>query len=345
MQYEITKEIPLLNEKGHVTKEGWARYPYWQYDRKQARASRVRLKEWDYYLLTNQQKGYAISATISDLGYDGFIAIAYMDYKRKTVSQTSRNWPLPLGRVHLSSNCSADSAVAVSKPPLRASFIRKGNVRRLIFAAPELKLPDGSVGLDVNIALKQPQTMETMNIATSWKENRKAFYLNQKVNCMETTGIIRRGFAAETIEKDTTFSLLDWGRGNWTYSNTWYWASTSGLIDQVPFGLNLGYGFSDRTSASENVIFYDGKIHKLEEVSFTIPKGYTEGPWKIQSPRRLDLSFTPTLDRNSHFNFKVIKSLQHQVFGTFEGTAVLDDGTVLQIPHLLGFAEKVQNKW
>jgi hypothetical protein len=33
------------------------------------------------------------------------------------------------------------------------------------------------------------------------------------------------------------------------------------------------------------------------------------------------------------------------VFGKFSGTAVLDDGRTLQINNLMGFAEKVRNKW
>ncbi len=35
----------------------------------------------------------------------------------------------------------------------------------------------------------------------------------------------------------------------------------------------------------------------------------------------------------------------HQVFGRFSGTVVLDDGRKLQINDLMGFAEKVRNKW
>ncbi|MBR4862787.1 MAG: DUF2804 family protein, partial [Firmicutes bacterium] len=34
-----------------------------------------------------------------------------------------------------------------------------------------------------------------------------------------------------------------------------------------------------------------------------------------------------------------------QVFGKFTGKAVLDDGAVLEVKDLLGFAEKVHNKW
>lgn len=40
-----------------------------------------------------------------------------------------------------------------------------------------------------------------------------------------------------------------------------------------------------------------------------------------------------------------IKSLQSQVFGTFPGKVVLDDGTVLQVNNLFGFAEDALNWW
>jgi hypothetical protein len=32
------------------------------------------------------------------------------------------------------------------------------------------------------------------------------------------------------IFKKGAYGVLDWGRGVWTYSNTWYWASMSGEL-------------------------------------------------------------------------------------------------------------------
>ena len=51
------------------------------------------------------------------------------------------------------------------------------------------------------------------------------------------------------------------------------------------------------------------------------------------------------MDRASKTDLKLICSDQHQVFGRFSGTAVLDDGRKLEIRDLMGFAEKVRNKW
>ena len=43
-------------------------------------------------------------------------------------------------------------------------------------------------------------------------------------------------------------------------------------------------------------------------------------------------------------NALIIKSLQNQVFGRFNGTILLDD-EIVHINDLLGFAEKVTNYW
>jgi len=57
------------------------------------------------------------------------------------------------------------------------------------------------------------------------------------------------------------------------------------------------------------------------------------------------MKFIPCIDRNSSTNLLFIKSVQHQVFGYFTGEVVLDDGEKLKIDSMLGFAEKVVNRW
>ena len=124
-----------------------------------------------------------------------------------------------------------------------------------------------------------------------------------------------------------------------------------GEVDGHRFGFNLGYGFGDTSAASENMLFFDGKAHKLGRVDFGIPKkpdGSDDllSPWHFTDDEgRLDLVFTPILDRASKTDVLIICSDQHQVFGRFTGSAVLDDGTTVRIGNFLGFAEKVFNKW
>ena len=68
--------------------------------------------------------------------------------------------------------------------------------------------------------------------------------------------------------------------------------------------------------------------------------------WNMTSDDgRFEMEFQPVIDRASCTDVKLIKSDQHQVFGRFTGTAVLEDGTRLEVRDLMGFAEKVENKW
>ena len=57
------------------------------------------------------------------------------------------------------------------------------------------------------------------------------------------------------------------------------------------------------------------------------------------------MDFIPVIDRASRTDVKLICSDQHQVFGKFTGKMVLDDGTVIRLKDIMGFAEKVHNKW
>lgn len=345
MQREIIRKQELLDEKGHIIEEGWARRPLWRYKRDKIRAGALRIKEWDYYAIVSHEHQFCLTVTCSDLGFAGLFAIAFIDLKTGKVSQVDTIKPFTLGRLGLPPN-SGDHNVAFTNKTLRIAFSRREERRRLLFAAPNLLLPDGRRGLDVDLTLVQPPQLESLNIATSWEKKRTAFYLNEKINCLPASGTVRFGNDPISLKPHESFGVLDWGRGRWTYTNRWYWASASGRLEDRNFGLNLGYGFTDRSPASENAIIFDNSIHKLEEVTFNVPTDDYLKKWTItSSDGRCELEFTPVADRRSNFNLILVKSVQHQVFGNFSGTVVLDDGTALHIDCLPGFAEDVYNRY
>ncbi len=345
--HEVTKKQDLLSNKGTIVEEGWARHPVWIYDRKMIKASKLRIKEWDYYAITSKKDGWTLCGTISDLGYAGLFSISFIDYNKGAFAQTDKMKFFTLHKTGLSPSSAKDNDVCFSCEDMRLTFVKKGIKRNVLISAPKLVLPDGRVGLDARFELLQPNEMESMNIATSWAEKRNAFYLNEKVNCMPAKGTLRRGNDTETIDfDDDVWGVLDWGRGRWTYKNTWYWGSGSGSVDGHLFGFNIGYGFTDRTPASENVIFYDGKIHKLDDIEFCIPEDDIMKNWKFtSSDGRFEMDFKPVVDRFSDTNALIIRSRQHQVFGYFTGDAKLDDGTVIHLDRFPAFAEKVYNRY
>jgi len=334
----------LLNANGELSERGYATQLVKQYDRKAIKASKMRIKEWDYYLVTNQEFGVAL--TIADNGYMGLISATFLDFKNKTEKTVSPMVIMPMGKMHMPST-SESGDVHFENKKVELSYYHEEGGRRLVLNMPKF---DGVFPLIVDILLTDIPA-ESMVIATPFKEDPKAFYYNQKIVGMRAQGIVIHKGEELEVKSENSFGILDWGRGVWTYENTWYWGAGNGLIDGKIFGFNIGYGFGDTSAATENMLFYEGKAHKLEGVEFLIPKT-ADGqddfmrPWKFSSTDgRFEADFTPILDRAALTSLVIIASDQHQVFGYFNGKAILDDGTVIKLVNFLGFAEKVSNKW
>ncbi len=341
MQQEITASFPLLDGQGNLNRAGYARSLLPVYRRADIRASRLRIKEWDYYLVNNGR--FALALTVADNGYMGMDSVSLLDFETGLNLTNSPMSLLPLGRIGLPETSQAGHTEHGDKShALR--FVNRGGGRRLLTARMDSFGPEGA--LDARVELSE-EPAESMVICTPFQKAGH-FYYNQKINCMRAQGEVHYGGRTWVFDPAESFAVLDWGRGVWTYHNTWYWGSASYHLDGVPFGWNIGYGFGDTSAATENMLFYDGRAHKLSRVNFHIPGGEKDflSPWTFDSDDgRFEMDFVPVMDRASCTDLKLIKSDQHQVFGRFSGKAVLDDGTVLTVRDFPGFAEKVENKW
>lgn len=348
MAYESQKLLtpgPLLNEQGHLMECGYATSLVKDYDRKKIKAGKLRIKEWDYYCITGKE--CVLCLTIADNSYMSLDSVSLLFPDKNTQIQKSMMGFLTLGKVGLPASSKVGD-VKVQKKDYTLSFTNDGAKRVL-----DVHLDDFNGGrpLTAHVELTD-EPRDSMVIATPFAGHPRHFYYNQKINCLRAKGDVTFGGETYTFHPETDMAVLDWGRGVWTYSNTWYWGSLSTVTaDGKAVGLNLGYGFGDTSAATENMLFVDGIAHKLEHVVFEIPKNATGGddfmkPWYIHDhDGRLDLTFQPLLDRADCTSVVVIESDQHQVFGLMSGVAVTDEGEVIRIEQALGFAEKVKNRW
>ncbi len=340
MQKKITSPSRLLDKNGTIQNPGYATKPLWDYSRSDIKAPKFKIKEWDYYIVMNKDFGIAI--TVADNGYIGFVSSTLFNWNTKSEITNAVMTPLPLGRFNMPPSSEAGDVHFTNKKA-KISFEHKDEAR--ILSIDFDNFTDGKK-LSGQIELLPDKNADTMAIATPFSENPKAFYYNHKINCMPARGTVTLGDEKFLFDESSSFGTLDWGRGVWTYNNTWYWGSASGKIGNDLFGFNIGYGFSDRSSASENMIFFNNKAHKFEEVVFHIPEDSFLSPWKFSSSDgRFEMDFVPILDRFDDTNLGIIRSCQHQVFGYFTGIAVLDNGTKVEVKDFLGFAEKVMNRW
>lgn len=336
MQNEITKPEALFNEKGVLANPGWARRMYFQYDPDKMAAPRNKCREWDYYFVGSEAMG--ISITINNFGGIGMLTAKLMNYKEG---------------YHLKKAVGIRENIFQPRDDEETCYIRAQDAEGMFIRKPgkhyiKLNMPDYHNGetYTMDITLDVPDT-DRMVIATPFAEGEEKFFFNEKLNCMRASGTIKLGDLEHTFQPDRDFAVLDFGRGVWPDRNRWYWSSGSGMLDGHSFGFNLGYGFGDLSHATENMIFYDGVAHKFDQIVFDIPEGgHMAGPWHIHSnDGRFDMWMAPILDRDALCDIEKGGTLQHQVFGKFTGTCVLDDGTVLNVKDFFGFAEDVINNW
>ena len=340
--HEVTTVQKLLKEDGSLREPGWSKQLVQQYSREDIKAPKFRIKEWDYYLVVSEEHDIAVAFTISDDGYIGLQSASFLDLGAKPWEHTETILnAFPMGKFKLPT--SSESGVTKYKDKRLHMHFDASEGKRVLYC--EFKNFFEGKTLKCDITLSQPP-MDTMVIATPWKEKKTAFYYNQKINCMRASGTIELDGVKYELNPETDYGTLDWGRGVWTYDNTWYWGSGNATVNGKPFGFNIGYGFGDTTAASENMLFYDGKCHKLDDVTFNIPKSSYTDPWTFtSSDGRFEMDFVPILDRAAKIDVKFIITDQHQVFGRLSGKAILDDGTVFEIKDCLCFAEDVHNKY
>lgn len=337
-QHKLSKGS-LLDDKGRLIESGYHTSLIKTYDRRLVKHKRLRLKEWDYYYVGN--KDYGVAITVADNGYMWLLSATLLDFNTKSeISQSKMGW-FPLRRLRMPKSSEVGDVV-VNKGKWNISIKHENEHRHIEAYIPNFKNKEPLI---IDIYLDE-MISDSMVIATPFEKPTK-FYYNQKINGLRSTGNISLG--KQTFDFNNCYGVLDWGRGSWTYHNTWYWASLSGTIDSHKIGFNLGYGFGDTSKATENMLFFDKKTYKLDDVIFDIPKtndtfDYLQ-PWKLTSKdKTIDLDFKPILDRNSYTNAIILKSDQHQVFGHFSGYFKVDNQKI-EIKDMVGFAERVENKW
>ncbi len=344
MQTELTQSGNLLAPDGRLSQVGWSRQPLLDCNLENARfyalrpLQRFRLKRWDYYAIFTPRRFF--SATIADLGYAGNIFVYTLDFTTGELHEEGLVIPLGRGVVLPRNSTLGDAHFSDARASLDFQMTSEGLRIRVSWPG----FHDGR-GIQADIQLTCPPEHESMTITIPIEQRR--FYYNRKINCLPAGGTLRYGSISEELKPEECLGSLDWGRGVWEYRSFWNWASASGFLpDGRTIGLNLGCGFGDTSTATEDALILQGRIHKLGQVRFDYNAENYLAPWRFtDSEGRLSLEFTPFKDRMARTNLGVIFSEVHQMFGRYRGQAVTDEGEVIQIENLIGFAEEHRARW
>ena len=337
-QWEITSTAPLLDPDGTLAAWGWARYPLMVYDRDLiARDKKHRLKEWDYYAVTSPD--LYLEITLADISWAVMAAVSFIHY--------------PSGRAgaNLYFNLGPDPLLTLPADPYASTTFQRGahfvsfdfNERTRIL---NFDFPASVVGPRIRgeIEVQDDPNEESLSTAFPFHEPDLFFYTD-KIVALPACGEFDVGGRTYSFQPDRTYAVLDWGRGVWPSEFEWGWAVAGGMADGKRFGFNIGFGEEDNSKGTGNNIIYDGVLHKLGEIEWLQPQDNME-PWRFITPDgRFDMVMEPFHDQSGKLDFIIYSTDTTKVHGLISGRAVLDDGTVVVVDDIIGFAEHCYQKW
>ena len=143
-QHEILRSAPLLNASGDLAEPGWARSLLPVYRRSDIRVSPMRIKEWDYYLITDGHVGLAL--TIADNGYMGLDSISFLDFDEGWEQTKSPMRLFPMGKTGLPES-SADGASEIARGGYAMAFYHEDDARCLTFHMDNFRGKDAIEGI------------------------------------------------------------------------------------------------------------------------------------------------------------------------------------------------------
>jgi hypothetical protein len=338
---EITAPGPLVRPDG-TSVCSWSRRPYLDFNLEDAKFysipyfQRYRMKKWDMYHIETPE--HYLSFIISWIGYGAFCS-GYV-YERKT-GQGFEGISLKTPWPELKMMRDSTSGVSEFKNgKVKASFEVRGERRKLKIDFPGF----AKVGLTADIELFLPVTDEII-CATHLTSPQRMHY-DVKINCMPAKGKFCLAGKSCTLDPEKSFGMLDFGRGFFPPKLFWYWVVASGIDGRGKrLGFNLGHGNSPHQT-NENAIFYDGKVHKINEIRVKVPQDNLMKPWKAWSEDgRVDLSFSPQSVRYSSLKIGSMHSIGNPALGIFSGALKLDNGETVQVKDLFGACEWFDQKW
>ena len=127
--HEVTDRHPLLKEDGSLREPGWSRKLVQSYDRSKIKAPALRIKEWDYYLVLNEE--FAGAFTVSDDGYIGLQSVSLLNFKEGWEHTETILNPFPMGRLHMPSTSEEGDTIYHDKI-LHIEFRKEEGRRRIL---------------------------------------------------------------------------------------------------------------------------------------------------------------------------------------------------------------------
>ena len=368
IQNEIQTPGPLLASQGHLIDIGWARYPLKEFNLEKTHMPffnklftlKFSVKKWDFFSIMT--KKFIVLMAIADVGYLGssFIHIIDLETDKKYLIDKDI---LPFSIPKFESNScnftlteefkyeTSDYLVSYKDDP--ENLYPDSNVSKRTLTFSGVSNNDKIKGI---FYVTKPKNYEDIVMLSPLSEDAKRFFYNVKSYTLPVYGELDINGMKVLFSEKNSNAGMDYGRGIWNYNTFWLWASANGFLpDGRRFGLNLGGGFqhTNKSNATEDSAFIDGKIIKLNVAKYTFDEEeieYKITKWTFATENQTEYGSCFIEFERKHSNIKkidfyVLKSQLKQYFGSFSGWIIGENGEKIEFKDIVGLAEAHRARW
>ncbi|MCL2205497.1 MAG: DUF2804 domain-containing protein [Treponema sp.] len=338
-QLETTEPVPALDEAGRPVNFGWARSPLFTYEHGLLMSPRRSISESDRYVISSPT--HLILFEILDDGYLGYMCISVASLKDRKRSTHTFLTPFSLGSFNLPRSSESGSIKFYHKKSYLNFAVMDKGIRIIKVDAPKFSRTRTLRG---EVVLTPPPEAESLVTHLPWREKENAFCYTRRSPWYTVEGVIQLGTTELIFTRNNAWGIYDWNRRVRPRKDLRFWASGCGQSDGRQVGFSVGHSSADSSYATENAFFLDGKLHKLDQVTFHIPSNRPV-PWRFTSnDNRLEMTFSPQQERDENHQMLFYSLKRRQLFGSFSGAAKLDDGSRVEFSDITGFAERRKSR-
>jgi hypothetical protein len=305
------------------------------------RVSRRLVSESDRYIIFSAT--HVLVLEILDNGYLGCLGVSAVSIKDKKRASYTSAVPFPLGIFDMPSNSERGSLKTPQKETLLNFITMEKGVRIIKTDVPKLNHQRRLRG---EVVLFEPPGAQSLFTNMPWRGTKRAFRCSRRSPWYVVEGVMQFGTTEVVFTKGNAWGIFDWNRGVRPRTDLRYWAVACGVSKGKQTSFSVGYGAADASLGTENAFFLEGRLHKLDQVTFHISPTNWLLPWHFTSnDNRLEMTFTPYQEQTQQ-NRMFFHSLKlRQVWGFFSGKVILDDGAPFEFQNINGFAERRRTRF
>lgn len=341
MQNKLSDFQMLPDEQGTIVEPGWGTKLLFDYQPRNIKLERMKIKEWDSYILISSSGDYAFTMHLADKRAMGQTSACFYDIKNGLKYDCFNPKFLHGGKITLSPTSESGSSVVKG---LFCDFMYLVNSDDRHLYCKYSKVFDADI--EANLHVAYDSQAESLAVLLPMNDDDTQFYCNQSVTCMPASGYVLLDRIKYEFDPEKDFAVLDFGRGVWSDKCRRVFCTGSSIVNGKPFGFNIGYGLGKTDAASENAFFYDGKCHKLDKVYINYPFLGSEKICTVKSnDKRFEMQIEPLYCCEKEHDLSVTGQHEKIMFGRMSGIAVTDDGEKLEINDLICCFEQSTGKY